>query len=143
MADPIAILVPVDGSANSHRALKLAIAMAKAVPDMVLHLLNVQPSVGSLVTMFVPKANVDSYHREEGEKALATAVKMCADAGIKAETHISVGRPGAVVGEFVKRLGVRQVVMGTRGHSGVTGVLLGSVTQDVIAHVEVPVTLVK
>jgi nucleotide-binding universal stress UspA family protein len=143
MADPIAILVPVDGSANSDRAVRHAIAMAKAAPGAIVHLLNVQPSVGSLVTMFVPKANVESFHREEGEKALASAVKICADAGIKAETHISVGRPGTVVGEFVKRLGIKQVVMGTRGHGGVAGVLLGSVAQDVIAHVEVPVSLVK
>ena len=33
--------------------------------------------------------------------------------------------------------------MGTRGHTGLTGVLLGSVAQDVIAHAKVPVTLVK
>ncbi|HJQ60855.1 MAG TPA: universal stress protein [Vineibacter sp.] len=143
MADLTSILVPVDGSANSDRAVQHAIALAKAAPGMALHLLNVQASVGSLVTMFVPKSNVDSFHREEGEKALASALKLCADAGIKADTHISVGRPGLVVGEFVKRLGARQVVMGTRGHGGVAGVLMGSVAQDVIAHVDVPVILVK
>jgi nucleotide-binding universal stress UspA family protein len=143
MADTAAILVPVDGSDNSLRAVKYAIGLAGTTPGTVLHLLNVQPSVGSLVTMFVPKANVESYHREEGEKALAGAVKLCADAGIKAVSHISVGRPGPVVGEFLKRLGCQSVVMGTRGHSGVTGVLLGSVAQDVIAHVDVPISLVK
>ncbi|MCW5747783.1 MAG: universal stress protein [Alphaproteobacteria bacterium] len=143
MADTPAILVPVDGSENSDRAVRHALGMAKLAPGTVLHLLNVQASVGSLVTMFVPKANVESYHREEGEKALASAVKICADAGVKAVTHISVGRPGPVVGEFVRRLGCQSVVMGTRGHGGVAGVLLGSVAQDVIAHVEVPVCLVK
>ena len=36
------------------------------------------------------------------------------------------------------------VVVGVqRGHTGLAGVLLGSVAQDVIAHVKVPVTLVK
>jgi nucleotide-binding universal stress UspA family protein len=143
MADATSILVPVDGSANSDRAVKHAISLARTVPGTVLHLLNVQPSVGSLVTMFVPKANVDAHHREEGEKALVSAVKICAEAGVKAVIHISVGRPGPVVGEFVKRLGCQSVVMGTRGHGGVTGVLLGSVAQDVIAHVNVPICLVK
>jgi nucleotide-binding universal stress UspA family protein len=143
MAETNPILVPADGSANSDRAVSHAVGLATAAPGTVLHLLNVQPSVGSLVAMFVPRANVDSYHREEGEKALASALKICAQAGVKAEAHISVGRPGAVVGEFVKRLGCRSVVMGTRGHSGMAGVLLGSVAQDVIAHVEVPVCLVK
>ncbi len=143
MADTNFILVPVDGSANSDRAVKHAIGLAKAVPGSELHLLNVQPSVGSLVTMFVPKANVDAHHREEGEKAMASAVKLCADAGVKAVTHISVGRPGPIIGEFTRRLGCGSVVMGTRGHSGVAGVLLGSVAQDAIAHVEVPICLVK
>lgn len=138
-----AILVPVDGSKNSQRAVTHAVELVKAAPGTVLHLLNVQPSVGNLVTMFVPKANVDDHHREEGEKALAPGLKICADAGVKAESHISVGRAGPVIGEFAKRLGCQSVVMGTRGHSGVAGVLLGSVAQDVIAHVDVPVCLVK
>jgi nucleotide-binding universal stress UspA family protein len=74
---------------------------------------------------------------------MASAVKLCTDAGVAFKTHISVGRPGPVVGEFAIRLGARSVVMGTRGHTGMAGVLLGSVAQDVIAHVEVPVALVK
>ena len=44
---------------------------------------------------------------------------------------------------FVAKLGAGLVVIGTRGHTGLAGVLLGSVAQDVIAHIKVPVTLVK
>ena len=143
MAANSSILVPVDGSPNSDRATAHAVGLAKALPGAVIHLLNVQPSVGSLVTMFVPKDNVDSHHREEGEKALASAVKICADAGVKCEKHISVGRPGEVIGQFVKKLGAGSVVTGTRGHGGVAGVLMGSVAQDILAYVDVPITLVK
>jgi nucleotide-binding universal stress UspA family protein len=143
MATVPSILVPVDGSPNSDRATRHAAGMAKAVPGTVIHLLNVQPSVGSLVTMFVPKENVDSYHREEGDKALASALKICAEAGVTCDKHISVGRPGEVIGQFVKRLGAGAVVSGTRGHGGVAGVLMGSVAQDILAHVDVPITFVK
>ena len=48
-----------------------------------------------------------------------------------------------MVSDFVTKLGAGVVVLGTRGHTGLAGVLLGSVAQDVIAHVKVPVTLVK
>jgi nucleotide-binding universal stress UspA family protein len=137
------ILVPVDGSENSDRAVRHAVTLAKAMPDTVLRLLNVQPAISSLASRFVPKANVDDYHREQGEAALASGLKICADAGVAVESHISVGRVGPVVGTFAKRLGCQSVVMGTRGHSGLSGVLLGSVAQDVIAHVDVPVCLVK
>lgn len=143
MAANSSILVPVDGSPNSDRATAHAVGLAKAVSGMVIHLLNVQPSVGSLVTMFVPKENVDSFHREEGEKALASAVKICKDAGVACEKHIGVGRPGEVIGQFVKKLGAGSVVSGTRGHGGVAGVLMGSVAQDILAYVDVPITLVK
>lgn len=143
MAATSSILVPVDGSPNSDRATAHAVGIAKAFPSTVIHLLNVQASVGSLVTMFVPKDNVDSHHREEGEKALVSAVKICTDAGVACEKHISVGRPGEVIGQFVTKLGASAVVSGTRGHGGVAGVLMGSVAQDILAHVDVPVTLVK
>lgn len=138
-----AILVAVDGSPCSERATSYAAGLAKAIPGAVVHLLNVQPSVGSLVTTFVPKANVDSYHRDEGEKSLAAAVKICADAGVTCEKHIGVGRPGEVIGRFARKLDVCGVISGTRGHGGVVGVLLGSVAQDILAHVDVPITLVK
>jgi nucleotide-binding universal stress UspA family protein len=103
----------------------------------------VQPSVGGAVSTFVSRDQIDSYHREEGEKALASAVALAGKASVTAKTHIGVGRQGEIVADFVNKLGVGLVVMGTRGHTGLTGVLLGSVAQDVIAYSKVPVTLVK
>lgn len=136
------ILVPVDGSANSDRAVRYAIELLKGGGGK-LHLLNVQPPVGGAVSTFVRKADIDSYHRDEGEKALAGAAKIAADADMPAEKHISVGRPGALVAEFAGRVGAVMIVMGTRGHTGLAGVILGSVAQDVIARADVPVCLVK
>ena len=137
------ILVSVDGSPASDRAAAFAAKRAKAMPGTVIHLLNVQASMGNLVSSFVPKETIDAYRREEGAKALASAVRICTEAGVPFEKHIGVGRPGEVVGQFVKKLGAETVVTGTRGHGGVAGVLMGSVTQDIIAHVDVPITLVK
>jgi nucleotide-binding universal stress UspA family protein len=136
------ILVPVDGSENSDRAVRFALEMLKGGGGK-LHLLNVQAPVGGGVSTFVRKADIDSYHRDEGEKALASALKIAADAGMPAEKHISVGRPGELVAEFAARVEAAMVVMGTRGHTGIAGVLLGSVAQDVIARSKVPVCLVK
>lgn len=136
------ILVPVDGSENSDRAVRYALEILKSGGGK-LHLLNVQPPVGGGVSTFVRKADIDSYHRDEGEKALASALKIAADADMPAEKHISVGQPGELAAEFAKRVGAVMIVMGTRGHTGIAGVLLGSVAQDVIARADVPVCLVK
>jgi nucleotide-binding universal stress UspA family protein len=143
MAQMKAILVAVDGSQPSDRAVQHAVDMLAAGLGAQLHLLNVQPNLGGAISTFVSKEQIDSYHREEGEKALASAVALTKKAGVAAKTHIGVGRQGEIVSDFVDKLGAGVVVIGTRGHTGLAGVLLGSVAQDVIAHVKVPVTLVK
>jgi nucleotide-binding universal stress UspA family protein len=138
-----AILVPVDGSANSDRAVAHALETIAGGLAAELHFLNVQPSFGGAISAFVDRAQIDAYRREEGEKALASAVALAKKAGVPATIHIGVGRHGEVVSDFVKKLDAGAVVLGTRGHTGFAGVLMGSVAQDVIAHVGVPVTLVK
>jgi nucleotide-binding universal stress UspA family protein len=143
MAKLESILVPVDGSANSDRAVAHALDLIGAGLAAELHLLNVQPTFGGAISAFVGRDQLNDYRREEGEKALASARELARKAAVDAKIHIGVGRQGAVVSEYADRLGAGLVVMGTRGHTGLAGVLLGSVAQDVIAHVKVPVTLVK
>ena len=143
MAKMKAILVAVDGSATSDRAVAHAVELMQAGLAAELHLVNAQPNLGGAISSFVSRDQLDAYHREEGEKALASAVAIARKAGIEAKVHIGVGRQGEVVRDFAAKLGAGQVVLGTRGHAGLAGVLLGSVAQDVIAHAKVPVTLVK
>jgi nucleotide-binding universal stress UspA family protein len=143
MAQMKAILVPVDGSANSDRAVQHALDLVGTGLSVELHLLNVQPNFGGAISSFVSRDQIDSYRREEGNKNLASAVELAKKASVPVKVHIGVGRTGEVVRDFARRVGAGQVVMGTRGHTGLAGVLLGSVAQDVIAHVDVPVTLVK
>ena len=143
MAKMKAILVAVDGSDYSDRATRHALDLIAAGGALELHLLNVQPSLGGAVSAFVSKEQIDSHHRDEGEKALASAVALAKAASVPAKTHIGVGRQGEIVADFARKVGAGLVVLGTRGHTGLAGVLLGSVAQDVIAHSKVPVTLVK
>jgi len=143
MAKMKAILVAVDGSEISDRAARHAADLLSAGLAAELHLLNVQPNFGGAISSFVSKEQIDSHHREEGHKGLASAITITKKAGVAATVHIGVGRQGEVVSDFVDKLGAGLVVLGTRGHTGLSGVLLGSVAQDVIAHVNVPVTLVK
>jgi len=138
-----AILVAVDGSQCSDRAVHHALELLAAGIAAELHLLNVQPNLGGAVATFIAKEQLDAYRRDEGTKAVASAVEIAKEASVPAKAHIGVGRHGEVASEFAQNLGAGLVVIGTRGHTGLTGVLLGSVAQDVIAHVNVPITLVK
>jgi nucleotide-binding universal stress UspA family protein len=143
MAQFKAILVPVDGSDNSDRAAQHAVNLVAAGLSAELHFLNVQPNFGGAISTFVNRGDIDAYRREEGNKALASAVALATKASVHHHVHIGVGRQGEIVQDYARKLGAGLVVMGTRGHTGLAGVLLGSVAQDVIAHADVPVTLVK
>ena len=143
MAKLKAILVAADGSDHSDRAVAHALDLFAAGLCAELHFVNVQPNLGGAISSFISKDQIDSHHRDEGNKALASAVALAAKAGVPATVHIGVGRHGEVIKDYVDKLGAGMVVLGTRGHTGLAGILLGSVAQDVIAHVSVPVTLLK
>ena len=137
------ILVAVDGSANSDRAVDHVIAWAKSGLADEVHLVNVQYPVPSVVTTFVERKAVSGYHHEEGEKAVASAKAKLETANISHQVHIGVGKPGETIVHFAKDFGCDAIVMGTRGLGGTTGLLLGSVTRDVKAEADIPITLIK
>lgn len=143
MAKMKSILVAVDGSETSDRAVRHALELLSAGLAAELHLLNVQPNLGGAISTFVSREQIEDHHRDEGNKALASAIELAKKAAVPAKVHIGVGRQGEIVSDYVDKLGAGLVVLGTRGHTGLAGVLLGSVAQDVIAHVNVPVTLIK
>ena len=139
------VLLPVDGSEEALRATDHLIGQSSLLKvPLEIHLLNVQQALRQGVTNFVSGEQIESYHREEGEKALAPARAKLDAAGIKYEAHITVGEePGEVIARFAEEKKCGQLVMGTRGLGRVSGALLGSVTTQAISLVKVPVLLVK
>lgn len=137
------VLVPVDGSENALRALQYAMHLQRERGDVEIHLLNVQPPLSGDVTSFVGGATVKDFHRDEGEKALASAKALLGREGAAYKPHITVGPAGEAIAGFAKKLGCDAIIMGTRGLGGLKGTLLGSVSTGTIEHAEMPVTLVK
>jgi nucleotide-binding universal stress UspA family protein len=140
---PQTILVPVDGSENAERAVDRVIELFAAGLVKQVHLVNVQYPIPREVTRFVGRKEVTGYHHDEGEKGLAQAKAKLSQAKVPYQVHIGVGAPPEIIVSFCKELSCDAIVMGTRGLGGAAGLLLGSVTRDVIAKSPVPVTLVK
>ncbi|MGQ0662279.1 MAG: universal stress protein [Pseudomonadota bacterium] len=136
-------LVAVDGSPYSDRAVRHAMKLVKHRAPYEIHLLNVQPALGGDVSAFVGSGAVKDFHREEGEKALASARAILDQARISYTMHIGVGAVGETIAEFARRLGVDEILMGTHGRGALAGLLLGSAATQVIQLAELPVTLVK
>lgn len=144
MSDALKVLVPVDGSVPSLQAVQHVVDLVRWGLSVELHLLNVQAPVRGSAAMLIAKSELDDFHREEGMKALADAVQALKVAGIAPRLHVVVGAPGEMVLAFVRRLGCRLVVMGTRGYGGgVSGAVMGSVASDVVTGASVPVTLLN
>jgi nucleotide-binding universal stress UspA family protein len=139
------LLIPVDGSEYSDRAVDYAIGRVKASKDPVrLHLLNVQmPIVTVNVKLFVSKESLESYYREEGEKALASATDRLQQQQLEATPHISVGDAGKIICDFATDKAATEIIMGTHGRGVLAGALIGSVAQKVVHLARVPVVLVK
>ena len=139
------ILLPVDGSEASLRAVDRALKIASLLKEQAeIHLLNVQLAMRQGVTSFVSPKQIDGHHHDEGIKELASARAKLDAAKVPYQFHIGVGgEPAEVIAHYAKDKKCDQVVMGTRGLGSVAGVLLGSVTTRVIQLVDVPVLLVK
>ena len=140
------LLIPVDGSESSTRAVAHAIARIKALAGQdtaEVHLLNVQTPLRGSVGMFLDGQDIREYHREEGMKCLEEARRLLDAASVRHQIHIEVGTPADVINRYARELGVDEIVMGTRGQGNIADILLGSTSEDVLRDAPVPVLLVK
>jgi nucleotide-binding universal stress UspA family protein len=141
------ILAPVDGSPASIRAVRLAIDQVKALPaEASLILVNVQnfSTLGLPEgTEIIPPAWIEQKEERAAREALKDAVTACREAGIRYVTRTERGGVASTIDRVTREEHVQHIYMGTRGLGGVRGLLLGSVTTQLLHLVDVPVTLVK
>lgn len=138
------VLVPVDGSAASLRAVTVAIqAVQNTKSPTEVHLLTIQsPILSGNVTRFFAPEEISDFYQEEGREALASAEKLLDQAGIEYSKRVLVGSPALTITEYVEQHECDHIIMGTRGLSAVTSLVLGSVANKVLSLSKVPVTLV-
>jgi nucleotide-binding universal stress UspA family protein len=139
------ILVPVDGSKPSLRAVRLAIAMARLSPRSEILLVNVQNTgtlefgeLGSATPVLLQQAV-----EREGKAALKRSVALCKASKLPYRVEMEVGPIAETVMRIARRKRAQHIVMGTRGMGGIRNLLLGSVATQLIHLATVPVTLVK
>lgn len=138
------ILLPVDGSENSLRAVDYAVRSKDWYKDTLeVHLLHVQHPLPRDVTRFIQSDQVKEFHRDEGAKVLAPARQRLEAAKLTCAFDTRVGDAAETITQYTKEKRCDQIWMGTRGLGAVTGLLLGSVTTKVIHLSDVPVLLVK
>jgi nucleotide-binding universal stress UspA family protein len=140
------VLVPVDGSPASIRAVKLAIDHVKTLPGASLVIVNVQnPATLSLADGMgiMPPEWIEQEEVRAATEAFQDAVAACREAGVAYVPRSERGSVAATIDRVAREEHVEHIVMGTRGLGGVRGLLLGSVATQLLHLASVPVTLVK
>lgn len=144
MAMKLRVLVAVDGSLPSGRALEHVIDLSRAGADLDLHLLNVQiPIESGHVRMFVTPEEIDGWYRDEGIAELEPARIALDAAGVPYTQHIAVGHLVETICRYAAEQKFDFLVMGSSGRSGLGSAMMGSVARGVLAKVLLPLTLVK
>ena len=138
------ILIAVDGSAYSLRAVQHVLRLRDAGCAIEPHLLNVQiPLESGHVRMFIARESIESYYRDEGLAALKEATAALEAAGQPCSTHIAVGHLGQTIARYADEMKFQLIVIGSHGRTGLKHAVMGSVATEVLKLASVPVTLVK
>lgn len=139
--DPAAILVPMDTSSLSERALPMASRLARSLELPVVILAVVDGVVANVITDFADaqgielSASVPAY--------FARYVQALEEEGVEAEFASLTGvHPAEAILEFCAANPIEFIVMASHGHSGITRWLLGSITEKVLRTAHVPVVVV-
>lgn len=134
------IVVGVDSSRTSLKALRWAIAEAE-LRGSELELVHAFPRpelVGMTMVVTLP---TDDELREASAQVVAEALEAVGGAGeLTVTQRVGAGGPASVLVEAAQD--AELLVLGSRGLGGFRGMLLGSVTQQVIAHATCPVVVI-
>jgi len=138
------ILVTVDGSDISLRALKYALGLSKllAKPALITVLHVDQPAFPGMERRIGREA-IAEYHAANHDHALASARPIIRRSKQPVDEMREVGEIADTILAVARKRKVSLIVMGSHGRSAVKGVLLGSVSTKLIAQTDVPVTIIR
>jgi len=137
------ILVPVDGSDNSLRAVRYALGLAAAL-DARVRLFYVFP-VSSVEIIGMAGMSRDDIENAAQSAAQRVFDKLHAEIGqtdIALDDETSIGDPAEEIIRCTEDDHELLVVLGRRGLSRIQSMLLGSVSEKVVRHAHSPVTVI-
>jgi nucleotide-binding universal stress UspA family protein len=143
------ILIPTDGSKVAAKAVKAGLEFAAAVGARVVVYQALEETIRYAYSegYVLPKNMTTSLERQArdlAEKHLATIKKAATAAGVECETIASkaiVPYEGIVA--TAKKKKADAIFMASHGRRGIAGLLMGSVTTQVLTHSKIPVVVYR
>ncbi|CAG9165869.1 hypothetical protein LMG23992_00629 [Cupriavidus laharis] len=140
------ILLPVDGSELSHKAVSAAIEFARATGARLTPYMCVEeyPYVLSSDSSHEKKEVFRQRVEASARQELSRIESAAALAGVPCTGHVSAAAaPFRGIINAAQDLGSDVIFMASHGRSGISGLLLGSETQKVLTHSTIPVLVFR
>jgi len=141
------ILVAIDGSSTSDRALQEAIALAKdqKAELRLVHVVDRAPLAPDYIEL-VDESEIDKIFTEAGQKVVADGLAQTKAAGITATSTLLqtvAERVANVIIDEAKHWPADLIIVGTHGRHGIGHFFLGSVAEGVSRNAAMPVLLIR
>ena len=138
------ILIPVDGSKLSDKAIKDGIALARSIKARVTGFTAVPeyrpPSeVEAMNRIAISLEDHEKRSKRKAQAMLRKVASRARAAGIKCELDYSLSnRPSEAIVKAAKKHDCDLIFMASRGRGRLGSLVLGSETQDVLSHSNIP-----
>ena len=140
------LVVATDGSEPAGAALTEAIALATEMGAELAVITVWRALQGDYGVTYPPAAMLDDLlqaERRHAEETLREAAERAEAAGVKVRTRLATGDPVERICAYGREIGARLIAVGTRGHSTVASLILGSVSNGVIRNAARPVLVIR
>jgi nucleotide-binding universal stress UspA family protein len=135
------ILLATDGSPDAQEAAKYARDLALRDEAEVILVYAFEPIPSYLGEPQESRRAAD--HLGEGHRLVQQAAQDLEEAGLDIVTELLEGPAAKAILDVADVRKPDLIVMGSRGHGGLTSLLLGSVSHRVLAHAQAPVLIVR
>jgi len=140
------IMIAVDGSDSSVPVVEFVARMRWPAGSRTLVVSVANAAAGMVAAPFeaaAASAEIEALDVREHEELVARASRTLAEAGLACETKVLLGEPASTLVQAVKEQGADLLVVGSHGRTGLTKLLLGSVSAHAVGHAPCSVLVVK
>jgi len=137
------ILVPVDGSDNSYRALEAALVLSEKLGSNI-SVVNVmeQVPITHIESEKLLSELLEAY-KKENQEILSKCSDIASQKGIAIKTVLLQGNPAPVILDYSKKENFDLVIMGSRGMGKFKELILGSVSSKIVHHSPCAIMIIR
>jgi nucleotide-binding universal stress UspA family protein len=138
------ILVPLDGSELSESALSYVFEITRDYSSLEVVLMRIrEPLDPNVIGTLDAKIAVelDEAYRDEASHYLDKIVENLKEKGITARVEVLAGNPAEEILKYSQKNDIDLIIMSTRGRSGISRLVFGSVAEKVIRGSTIPVLI--